>query len=305
MESCATAGVMGMADYKPGDLLVGIVDFFAIVLPGAVLAFVGMKFEKKIFDGSILPTLGEGPPRWIAFILAAYLVGNIVYLLGASILDPIYAATYRRRKSRQTGDLLYGRVKDLKQAALLEQDQIENCYKWSRATVKIKNTAAAAEIDRLEASSKFFRSMVIVLFLNLFVLAMDRSRWPLHLCLMVLLFSYLRYADMNISELQAKGYLSPSVFVTRLMEAVKKIQRYRWLIGGVFWLAVLALVGMVFWRKSEWLLLSACLLMLYLSFWCYASQRWKMTQSAYLYFVLLSSSPDGKEKGEKSSSGDE
>lgn len=287
-----------MADYKPGDLLVGIVDFFAIVLPGAMLTFLGLKFEKKIFDGSLLPALGEGPPRWIAFILVAYLVGNIVYLLGASSLDWIYGATYRQFQSRQTDDALYKAAKNLKGKTLipLSMDEIENPYKWSRAMVRVRNSSAAAEIDRLEASSKFFRSLVIVLFVSLFALSTEASRWQLGLCLIVLTFSCLRYASVSIEELQHKGYLPKSALLTRASKLIEKIQWRKRLVGILFWLTTVTLIGLTIWKKSTWVTPSVSLLMLYLSFWCYASQRWKMTQTAYLYFVLLSTMPNEKDK---------
>lgn len=284
-----------MADYKPGDLLVGIVDFFAIILPGAVLTFVGLKFEKKIFDGSILPALPDGPSRWIAFTLAAYLVGNIVYLLGASILDPIYSSTYREFKSQQTDDLLYKAAKDIR-LKLLYRDDIENVFKCSRALVRLKNSCAAAEIDRLEASSKFFRSLVVVLFFNLFILGVKPSPWPLMLIMAVISFSYLQYSQIKKEKLQEREYLRKSVFWQKVVERVENIQKRRWLTRSLFGTAALTLMIFTFWRKAEWVLLGICLLMLYLSFWCYASQRWKMTQAAYLYFVLLSSLPDDKDK---------
>ncbi|MFN0111057.1 MAG: hypothetical protein ACKVZH_19525 [Blastocatellia bacterium] len=294
-----------MADYKPGDLLVGIVDFFAIVLPGAMLTFVGLKFEKHIFNGSILPVLGEGPPRWIAFILAAYLVGNIVFLLGASILDQLYGVTYRQYKSRRTEDALFLVAKNLKdeaQKSLREkkdfksEKDLENPFKWSRAMVRIKNTSAVAEIDRLEASSKFFRSLVVVLFVSLFVLATKNSLYPLGLCLFVMVFWGLRYSAVDLKKLEEKGDLPQSRTLRRLLELIEKTQRHGWLTASLFWLTTITLTVLTAWKRAEWIWPSSCLLMLALSFWCYASQRWKMTQTAYLYFVMLSTLPNEKEK---------
>ncbi len=211
-----------MADYKPGDLLVGVVDFFAILLPGAMLAFVGMKFQGAIFNDRILPQLGDGAPRWIAFILASYLIGHFVFLVGSALLDPVYGETYGKFKyGKAGGGKLLDRAKELKLHRLGAYDQIENTFKWARASVRLRSAEAAAEIDRLEANSKFFRSLVVVLFIVSIVFAVGSAKW--------------------ISAI--------------------------------------------------------CFVLLCLSFWRFSDQRWKMTQTAYLYFVILESQPpDRKEK---------
>ncbi|MGE0131570.1 MAG: hypothetical protein AB7U82_26105 [Blastocatellales bacterium] len=278
-----------MADYKPSDLLVGIVDFFAILLPGAALAFVGMKFQGKIFNGVILPALGEGAPRWIVFILSSYLIGHIVFLLGSSILDPVYGTTYRKFKSRMTGDLLFKRAGEIKRETQISNNEIENNYKWARAAVRMSNSAASAEIDRLEANSKFFRSMVVVLFIAMVILGIGDGRLPLLLNVVMILLLYCRHAyfDPNMSRVPnwLSGFVSRTIYVTKRIQSWDKTCL-------VAQLAVAAgLIAGAWMRGGHWITMIMCLALLLLSFWCYADQRWKMTQSAYLYFVLLKSLP--------------
>lgn len=275
-----------MADYKPSDLLVGIVDFFAILLPGAALTFVGMKYQRRIFDGVILPPLGQGAPQWIAFILSSYLLGHFVFLLGSSILDPIYGTSYRKFKSLATEDLLYRRAHEMKKEILVSHNRIENAYKWSRGLVRLRNSAAAAEIDRLEANSKFFRSMVIVLFIAMFALGLNGA---LALNILTMLLLYFRLARLTSEEGQLPDHLSG--FTNRVRFLVEKIQLWK---KTSLFVQVAAIVGLIVgalaWRTT-WMPQAICLMLLLLSFWCYADQRWKMTQTAYLYFIILSSLP--------------
>jgi len=44
-------------DYKPGDFVVGIVDFFAIILPGALLSLLFQEAAHKYFFGTIVPPI--------------------------------------------------------------------------------------------------------------------------------------------------------------------------------------------------------------------------------------------------------
>lgn len=80
-----------MAD-KPGDFLIGVVDFFAILLPGAVVAFfltgtagAYAQHRPEIF-GDNPSALWADARGWAIFAIASYLLGQIVYLLG-SLLD--------------------------------------------------------------------------------------------------------------------------------------------------------------------------------------------------------------------------
>src|SRR5256885_4363402 len=88
-------------DYKPSDAFVGMLDFFAILLPGALLTLIVMVPARRyLFDGNILPPLQGEAQSWVAFVFASYLLGHFVFLLG-SHLDSFYDKTYRTIKTRQ------------------------------------------------------------------------------------------------------------------------------------------------------------------------------------------------------------
>jgi hypothetical protein len=244
-----------------------------------------MRYQDRIFNGLILPALNDGAAKWIAFVLLSYLIGHFVFLAGSSILDPIYVSSYRKYKSKATGDLLRDRAAKLKDDALKEHREVENEYKWARGIVRLKNQSAAAEIDRLEANSKFFRSMVVVLFAAM--LSYTRNG-ALALNIGILALLYLRTADLSEVDENPEArhhdrVIRPIKFLVALAQSWKRTALILHLI------AVAGLIVGAFAWRTTWLPQAGCLLLVLLSFWCFADQRWKMTQTAYLYFVILSS----------------
>ena len=87
-------------------------------------------------------------------------MGHFVFQIG-SLLDRSYDKLVRPHKARSTADRLYLYAKKLK----IEQDRIDdgviNTFKWCNAYVRTRSDAAIAVVDGLEASHKFFRSMVV------------------------------------------------------------------------------------------------------------------------------------------------
>ena len=59
--------------FKPSDIFIGVVDFFSVILPGALITFfIAGYFEHTIFgEGKLFPELTTASQRWIAFLFAA------------------------------------------------------------------------------------------------------------------------------------------------------------------------------------------------------------------------------------------
>src|SRR5579859_47188 len=83
----------------PLHFYVSVVVFFTVLLPGALMSFLGLEFAQKYILGSILPAPKGEIANAIAFIVAAYVLGYFVFALG-SYLDPLYDCTYRDLKRR-------------------------------------------------------------------------------------------------------------------------------------------------------------------------------------------------------------
>ena len=148
---------------KPADFFIGVADFFGIILPGALLSYLALALDATTLHvaGRIMPALRNSTAQgWVAFALSSYLLGHFASLIGACLLDPVYKWTYVEVQKRR-GDQLYklaGKLKD----KTLRADNVTH-YKWARMSIRLRQASAMQEIDRLEADSKFFRSVTVVL----------------------------------------------------------------------------------------------------------------------------------------------
>lgn len=178
--------------YKPNDFFVGLVDFFAIVLPGALLAFLCLDLAEKNVFGTILPTIRNQAEGWAGFLLAAYLFGQFVSLIGATFMDWLYDRTYLRYKRRR-GDLRYEKAKELAGSYA----DLAGVLKWAGVLVRLRSADAALEIDRLEATSKFFRGLFVVLLVYAISFVLSRQWLAMLVVAVLLALSFWRFSNQR------------------------------------------------------------------------------------------------------------
>jgi hypothetical protein len=189
---------------KPGDLLLGVLDFFAILLPGSMATWLVTRYAAVRQVAVGFGTADSNAIAfWGAFLLSSYVLGHFVFMAG-SRLDGSYDR-WRRRARTSSRDAIF-------QAAAAIQKQISRSLadggfttlKWAKAFIQIHAPHARAEIDRLEADSKFFRSLVVVaIAMTLHFLLVERSP-AIGLASAVLgLMAFWRYCDQRwkMSEL--------------------------------------------------------------------------------------------------------
>jgi hypothetical protein len=196
---------------KPGDFLIGLRDFFAVLIPGAVLTFLIASFAEVA--GEDLPSwwtaladtfdrLGAAE-RTLAYAIIAYACGQVVASL-SSLLDlPIDA--FERSFGQNTGKyflwgidpqarlVTYRRLAtDLKNevACRLLGGSDAGCEKirigiaagevrelWSTKSfwkdfLRLCEPVATTELDRIESTEKLFRSLAVV-----FLLVASATGW--------------------------------------------------------------------------------------------------------------------------------
>lgn len=170
---------------KPGDFYVGVLEFFAILLPGSIL--LGYLVVQPYFQPALglFPLSGE-VERYAGFLMAAYALGHMIFL-AASYVDALYnpvrrlvwpdtdgdafaLATALRRRHVPDSPGTPAELRPRWLAHLLRllriarsPDRPMNTFKWSTAYLVQNKPAAAAEVRRHEADSKFFRSLVVLL----------------------------------------------------------------------------------------------------------------------------------------------
>jgi len=149
---------------KPADFLLGVLDFFAILLPGAIATWLLAQHLRPSWQPFFDLTSGSSEPtsvRWVVFLLGAYMLGHFVFMAGSE-LDTVYDH-WRRRTKPTSSDRTYQAAKQVHETLTptLVGRQFST-LKWAKSYVQIRSPAARVEIDRIEADSKFFRSLVVV-----------------------------------------------------------------------------------------------------------------------------------------------
>ena len=185
-------------DYKPSDFFVGVIDVFAILLPGSLLAFATQDLATQYVLGGILPPVQGDIQSWVAFFFAAYLLGHFIFLIG-SFLDSLVYDRYRKRFLVRNNDELYRCATAIKQRQLqpLTAKEIVNTFKWARAKIQLAHPALSIEISRLEADSKFFRSLIVVLLIIAGTLLLKAAWVEIGVCLALAVLAFFRYADQR------------------------------------------------------------------------------------------------------------
>lgn len=190
---------------KMSEFYVGVIEFFSILLPGAMLAAV-LVMAGDAAQVGLPPLLASEAAQWVAFALAAYALGHFLFL-AASPIDRLFYDPYRRRVWPRRDDHAYLFATELREAYFRRvtdgwRDCPMNTFAWAKALLRLKAPAAAADVERYEADSKFFRSLIVVLPLSGLVLAWIGAFQGHRLMLLALpvglllaWVSFLRYAE--------------------------------------------------------------------------------------------------------------
>lgn len=146
---------------KPSEFFVGVLDFFAIVLPGAIATAILEPRFGKIFFGNIIGTPQSEAGKWAAFLAISYFLGHLIFLVG-SYIDVLYNI-FRERLNPYNNESAYQCASRIRNQLIDESEQKAlNTFQWSRSVLLAKCPAAADDVHRLEADSKFFRSLLVV-----------------------------------------------------------------------------------------------------------------------------------------------
>lgn len=89
----------------PQKFFMGLMDFFSILLPGALLTFILMGDAGSVVLGGRASEL-VGAEGWAAFLFMSYLLGHLVFLLG-SWLDAFYVWARRYTLNTQIAVLAH------------------------------------------------------------------------------------------------------------------------------------------------------------------------------------------------------
>jgi 8-oxo-dGTP pyrophosphatase MutT (NUDIX family) len=186
-------------EFEPQKFFLGLTDFVAILLPGAIIAYIlDQPALGQLLLGSGFQHL-QGTQGWVAFFLASYLLGHFIFLLGSWIIDDHFYDKIRdatkfqqvRRLAnektakrgtegcavssrffmwlakvliKETADRAVTRAAAIKNQHLqrINASDTINTFQWCKARLAIEHPEALAVVERFEATSKFFRSLLVV-----------------------------------------------------------------------------------------------------------------------------------------------
>lgn len=210
-------------NFKPSDIFIGVIEFFSVMLPGALLTYFlsGLFWDDVFGSGKIFPEPTNEAAKWIVFLLITYILGNIIYML-ASFLDATYDNFARKWLFQSKYDLSYKTAQVIQSKhidtdnylkELLAQNKITNArykeildnprheifnvYKWSQHFLLFKNPDALADVKRTEADSKFFRSLVITFLIIAFLLFAYMKIVEGFIFIALSALCYYRYGDLR------------------------------------------------------------------------------------------------------------
>lgn len=185
--------------FKPGDFFFTVIDFFSILLPGSMLAL----FSLNLFQAAVLslfPVISEGWKAGTAFFFSAYLLGHFVHLL-ATRLDWLDKRTYRKWYGKRNSELAASAKSHIEGRLQDGYKSNDSTLEWCTAFLRTHAGSAISEIDRLEADSKFFRSLSVVLLVGAIILTIEKNEPTVAIALLVLLpFSLWRYMERRLKR---------------------------------------------------------------------------------------------------------
>lgn len=200
---------------KPSDVFVGVIAFFSVLLPGALLTGTLLIAVGPALDPRVPRLFSSQAAQAVAFFTVAYTLGHLLFGLAAFVDGTVYDR-YRLIRWPKSGDLAY------LEASILRAEYMGRCeqggaepirtFNWAKALLRLRAPNALADVERYEADSKFFRSLIIALPLCaiLLVAGGGYSRggvaMMLAAALVLSLLSFHRYADRRYKSAQWSYY---------------------------------------------------------------------------------------------------
>jgi hypothetical protein len=146
---------------KPSEFYVGVLDFFAILLPGAIASAILAQRIGRIVVGPLIAVPATEAEVWAIFLTSSYFLGHLVFLVG-SYVDRVYDVV-RKRRNPYGNESAYQCATRIRNSLVDEAESKSlNTFQWARSVLIAKCPAAAEDVHRLEADSKFFRSLLVV-----------------------------------------------------------------------------------------------------------------------------------------------
>jgi 8-oxo-dGTP pyrophosphatase MutT (NUDIX family) len=221
--------------FDPNKFFVGLVDFFSILLPGALFIYLAREWLIRAIPQADLSLAGS--ESWVVFLILSYLAGHFAFLLGSTLDDLVYEPVREATHGGQIRRLARGKelspawIRDLAESSWLfgphadravtqavriktralrpigAEDAV-NAFQWCKARLSKDHPDGLLAVQGFEAHSKFFRSFVVVLLALVLVFAVG-GQWIAAVASLVLVVPALwRYLDQRFKSTQHAYYFT-------------------------------------------------------------------------------------------------
>lgn len=146
-------------DQKPSDLLLSVIDFFGILIPGGVLALLYGDFILRPFGLSLGKLQSSGD--WILAFFVSFVLGH--FLLGFSVWLNSLASRF---PSKETKAYEKAVSVDLKLPPEVPDNRTNRFYS-AFSFIRIHSPEAMAELERQAAEYKMFRSLTLLFLIEI------------------------------------------------------------------------------------------------------------------------------------------
>jgi hypothetical protein len=187
--------------FEPATFYIGVIDFFSIMLPGGIFAYYLYARVGPMVFGPVFPAIKGDGDGWAIFLLAAYLFGHIMFLIGSlldeTVYDPIRKMIWGKKNQA------YLKAQEVKFEHVGDKGkEVVNTFQWAKSVLVLLHPAGIAEVARHEADSKFFRSLVVVLAILSAGAFQAEHRMLGWLSILLLAASFWRYVERRFKSTQ-------------------------------------------------------------------------------------------------------
>jgi len=293
---------------KPADFFMGVMDFFAILLPGAILTFLLLPKTVDVSTWTILtPIKDSNSASWIAFFVASYVLGHLLHHMGTYLDDLVYDSSFKKyhtldkienerdKYEVEPRQKVLEKTYDIMERTLSDKSMF-NAFQWAQGCIRAVYDSPAKEIDRGGADSKFFRSLAIAALFATYIFLYNALPDSPKSSIVLPGFQEWALSTSGIVAIKIgiAIFMVGSCYTIVFNEKIfpSEFQKFLKIMNGVFIFIFVATLVLPMFLMGPILqvIISALIstLVFYFSLWRYCDLRWKNSQLIYQHFILLS-----------------
>lgn len=288
---------------KPTDFLLGILDFFSVLLPGAVLTyFLSSYAHINFFNDNFFPKMSDVKTEgYIIFLMSSFLFGHFLFAI-SSFLDQIIYDRIRGRFAKKNFDITFQLARKIKNKYVIAKPS--EVYENLRTSLQkeVKKFSVVQKI--IEVRSKKIQenkkgvNFKISRWLFEFKYLMPYWRRGIKLGFKKIFYYTETVVRKNIKENKEFNRLEfinvfkwSKAFIKinqpEMLTEINRLEADSKFFRSFFVVMVIILCFQMV--QLNWFGIGCCILFGLLSLYRYAEQRFKSTQTAYEYIITIDS----------------